>query len=144
MSKGMTRVGPDSCKLGGCTRTGMGAISGFAAEPYSYTSLRDVQAASVAACLGGVRGGKREVGAPVSRSSLPGAERKQKQHSATLVKKAAREFHESRQLADTWPECVESTWVPRGRRASRLDSRRYRAGELPEPRGTISRVPCSA
>ena len=86
----------------------MGAISGFAAEPYSYTSLRDVQAASVAACLGGVRGGKREVGAPVSRSSLPGAERKQNSTAATLVKKAAREFHESRQLADTWPECVES------------------------------------
>ena len=29
----------------------MGAISGFAAEPYSYTSEREVQAASVAACV---------------------------------------------------------------------------------------------
>jgi hypothetical protein len=32
----------------------MGAISGFAAEPYSYTSLRDVHAASVSAWKGEV------------------------------------------------------------------------------------------
>ena len=121
----------------------MGAISGFAAEPYSYTSLRDVQAASVAACVWREGGEEGSWSSGESELSSRRGE-KTKQHSATLVKKAAREFHESRQLADTWPECVESTWVPRGRRASRLDSRRYRAGELPEPRGTISRVPCSA
>ena len=47
MSKGMTRVGPLSCNVGGCTSTGIGAISGFAALPYSYTSLREVQSCSV-------------------------------------------------------------------------------------------------
>lgn len=51
MSNGMIRVGPDSCSEGGWTSTGMGAISGFAAAPYSYTSEREVQAASVAACV---------------------------------------------------------------------------------------------
>ena len=94
----------------------------------------------MAACLGGVRGGKREVGAPVSRSSLPGAERKQKQHSAKLVKKAAREFHESRQLADTWPECVESrSWV-RGVDARRGSTRVGIAPASPRNRGEPSRA----
>ena len=50
MSNGMIRVGPDRAARG-WTSTGMGAISGFAAEPYSYTSEREVQAASVAACV---------------------------------------------------------------------------------------------
>ena len=42
---------PGFVQRGGWTSTGMGAISGFAAEPYSYTSEREVQAASVAACV---------------------------------------------------------------------------------------------
>ena len=63
-----------------------------------------------------------------------------KQHSATLVKKAAREFHESRQLADTWPECVESTRGSRGVDARRGSTRVGIAPASPRNRGEPSRA----
>ena len=52
MSKGMTRVPPSWCSAGGCTSTGMGAMVGFAAAPYSKMEACAAHAFSVAAGYG--------------------------------------------------------------------------------------------
>jgi len=47
----MIRVEPCACRIAGCTSTGMGAITGFAAAPYSKMFAVSHHFASSAACL---------------------------------------------------------------------------------------------
>ena len=62
MSKGMIRVSPSSCRLGGCTRTGIGAMSGFAAAPYSKMSAVSDHLSTVALLGSPFNMGAGEVG----------------------------------------------------------------------------------